>query len=206
MNVLEKSGCWSILFLMDTKALFRFASIVAVAQLVFAGAAVAETQFTGIAAGATYSAPVGEEYQTYSESTGYRAQFWAKNDAVLGDVFQLHGSAGYRPYDIRGLTSSAAISLKQWAFFLGFETGRMTNPSWIKPFFGIDFGAVFSDLEAPTGYAKNSAFHFASEVIPGFEIPIWGALSFQASAPLTFIFTNKVFISLSGEGSLRWSL
>ncbi|HCM40050.1 MAG: hypothetical protein A2Z97_09045 [Bdellovibrionales bacterium GWB1_52_6] len=172
------------------------------------GVAQAEMRLSSVAGGAKVSTVLGDNYQNYSQPLGGQIQFWAENESFLGKSFQLHGSASYVPYGLRGLTD---YSLSQWSFLAGIETGR-DHSNWIKPFVSLDIGAVYSRLGVPvnatnvSSLVTNTSTLFAAQVCSGVDIPVMGKLGVTIAAPLKVIFSTNKMVSLDGEFSLRWML
>lgn len=165
----------------------------------------ADLDFAAVAAGVSYSNPQGNNFQNYSPATGGVVDVWMSAASILGSDFQFHGAVEYLPFKINGLTD---YSISQWSFLLGVET-RSAAAHWLKPFFSMDVGAVYSSLSLPSTVSnptQNFNVLLAAQARPGISIPVFGKLEILMASPIKIIFSTNQFVTLNGEFSLRWGL
>jgi hypothetical protein len=162
----------------------------------------AQANFKFVESGATYSALVGELAPRLTGQFGWNALVGYSTPSVHKNLAWL-GNVRYQGYPANG---AAGIAVQSVQAMLGASVWGENGPLRLKPFVNVLIGGSFLWLTLPQPVAvMNNSIHFAAEVAPGLEIPIYSGLGITWQMPFGVIVHNPLLLYLQQVLSVRWT-
>jgi hypothetical protein len=173
-----------------------------VASLVSSNAS--QAAVSEVAGGFALPTPLGNYDQVLNRPTGYQLEMFYDN-VGLGPSVDLHLQIQMLPYMVQNALSS---SLTQYNGFVGVAARGGKMIFGVIPFFALDIGFDYDALTY-SGFPNtsgNSGGSFATQAVPGLDIPVAAGFGVIIELPIQFVFVKNTFASWNSVFSLRYDL
>jgi hypothetical protein len=184
-----------------------FSAVFSFAVCFFTSSAFGEFKgLTAVSAGATYPTALGYTYQALDRSLpgGVQVDVWA-DGSWIADSFLLHGGVAYEPLFVRNLNT---VDINATFGFVGLQIQKGDYLSGLSFFFSIDVGVMYDwmSFSGVTTSTADSAVSFANQVVPGFDLPLYGRFGIIGEMPIKLIYLRSAIVLFDPSISVRFKL